>query len=77
MWFLTAPLQRLQRVFHEIHLHVEEAYTDREAIQHALAELHLRLEAGALTEEEFDSSEALLLERLTALEDALRQAREA
>ena len=62
---LMAPARGLLWIFQEIHRAAqEEQVTDAESITAELSALYMRLETGKLTEEEFDSEEKLLLERL-------------
>ena len=62
---LMAPARGLLWIFQEIHRAAqEEQVTDTESITAELSALYMRLETGKLTEEEFDSEEKLLLERL-------------
>jgi hypothetical protein len=62
---LMAPAHGLLWIFQEIHRAAqEEQVTDAESITAELSALYMRLETGKLTEEEFDSEEKLLLERL-------------
>jgi Gas vesicle protein G len=73
---LLAPLKGLAAVCRQIE---EAARQELQARQKAavtsLAELHKRLEAGQLGEEEFDLEEAELLERLDAIERTLNRDR--
>jgi len=47
----------------------QEQAGEAEAVTQSLSELHMRLETGAITEEEFEAAETRLLDRL----DAIRQ----
>lgn len=64
------PFRGLLTIFREIHkAAIEEIEGEAQAIRDELASLYKSLEEGALTEEEFDSREGLLLDRLDQIED--------
>ena len=65
---LLAPLQGVLWVARQLDDAVRQAQEQEEAALKArLRELHLRLEAGQLSEQEFEAQEARLLDRLDAL----------
>ncbi len=66
---LLSPYRGLIWIFKEIH-HIaeEELNGEADSIRAALTELYMQLETGQITEEAFDAQEAVLLERLDALE---------
>lgn len=55
-------------IFEEVAERVRDELENPEAIKAELAELNRQLEAGALSEEEFERREAPLVERLMQLE---------
>jgi hypothetical protein len=67
---LVSPFRGLCWIFRELHNAVqEEAINEAEDITQQLSELYMMLETGKITETEFDEREAILLDRLDALED--------
>jgi hypothetical protein len=67
---LASPFRGLFWIFRELHNAVqEEAVNEAENITQQLSELYMMLETGKISEDEFDEREALLLDRLDALED--------
>lgn len=67
---LLAPLKSLLWVFREIHNVVqEESAGEADAITHALSELYMKLETGAITESEFAAEEKMLLDRLDLIRE--------
>ena len=67
---LAAPFHGLFWIFRELHNAVQEdAVNEVENITQQLSELYMMLETGKITEAEFDEREAVLLDRLDALED--------
>jgi hypothetical protein len=67
---LASPFRGLFWIFRELHNAVqEEAVNEAEDITQQLSELYMMLETGKISEAEFDESEAILLDRLDALED--------
>ena len=67
---LVSPFRGLFWIFRELHNAVqEEAINEAEDITQQLSELYMMLETGKITEAEFDEREAILLDRLDALED--------
>lgn len=66
---LVSPVRGLFWIFRELHNAVqEEAVNEVENITQQLSELYMMLETGKITEDEFDEREAILLDRLDALE---------
>ena len=59
-----APVRGSAWVIQQILREAERIYYDPAAVQEELARLEERLEAGEITEEEFDRTEAELLDRL-------------
>ena len=65
---LLSPFKGLIWVAREINAAVQrELAGDRDQVTQALSELYLRLESGAITEDQFDAEEARLLDRLDAI----------
>jgi hypothetical protein len=65
---LLSPMTGLTFILREIARAVDETReADRRAAMAALQELHRLIERGAITEAEFDTREAALLDRLDAL----------
>ncbi|MCK9636532.1 MAG: gas vesicle protein GvpG [Methylobacter tundripaludum] len=57
-------------IFRQIHeLAEEELAGEADRIRESLTELYMQLEAGQITEEEFEQQEAVLLDRLDALDE--------
>ena len=66
---LLAPFNSLLWVFKEINAAVQqETAGEAEGLTRSLGELYMRLETGAITEEQFEAEEAQLLDRLDAIE---------
>lgn len=66
---LLAPFTSLLWVFKELHKAVQqEAAGEADAVTRALSELYMQLETGVITEEEFATQEAQLLDRLEAIQ---------
>ncbi|WP_163833113.1 gas vesicle protein GvpG [Spartinivicinus ruber] len=69
---LLAPYKGVKWIFKEIHrLTQEELENESEQITQALTELYRKLEAGEITEEEFDDGEQQLLNRLDEIDEML------
>jgi hypothetical protein len=67
---LTAPFKGLLWVFGKIHkAAVEEIEGQSERITTELRELYMQLDTGKITEEEFDTREQELLDRLDKLDE--------
>jgi hypothetical protein len=65
---LMSPMTGLTFVLKKVAEAVDEAReADRRAIMGALQELHRQIERGTITEDEFDSREKVLLDRLEAM----------
>lgn len=66
---LLSPFTSLLWVFKEINEAVQqEIGGEQEGITRSLSELYMKLETGAITEEQFEAEEKLLLDRLDAIE---------
>lgn len=66
---LLSPFSSLLWVFKEIHKAVQqEKDGEAEGVTRSLSELYMKLETGAITEEEFAAGEKRLLDRLDAIE---------
>lgn len=66
---LLSPFTSLLWVFKEINEAVQqEKAGEHEGITRSLSELYMKLETGAITEEQFESEEKQLLDRLDAIE---------
>lgn len=59
-----ASAKGLYHVFKTIHDQAYDELYDPEKIKQALIHLQLKLEMGAITEEEYDEAEEVLLDRL-------------
>ncbi len=68
MSILTAPFRGLLRVFEEVADRAEEELYDEGAIMTQLTELYKKLEAGAISEDDFALREEELVERLDEIE---------
>lgn len=67
---LTSPMRGMLWIFEEIHNAAESEIANRaQNITHELTRLYERLDRGDISEDEFESQESELLERL----DAIRQ----
>lgn len=67
---LLSPFTSLLWVFREIHEAArQEMAGEAEALTHALSELYMQLETGAITEEEFAAEEQVLLDRLETIQN--------
>jgi hypothetical protein len=73
---VTGPLRGLQFVLEQIQAEADAVLLDARRVHTALVQLSLQLDMGAISEEEYEEQEALLLERLNAI-DAQRSALEA
>ena len=63
-------LSPLLWIFREINESVQkEQAGEAEAVTRSLSELYMKLDTGAITEEEFDAAEAVLLDRLDAIQE--------
>ena len=65
---LLFPAKGLFYIFKQIHKAAEEEFLNEENISAELSELYMMLETGRITEEEFDKSESVLLNRLEQIE---------
>ncbi|MEE7625644.1 gas vesicle protein GvpG [Methylobacter sp. Wu8] len=67
---LFSPIKGIMWIFRQIHeLAEEELAGEADRIRESLTELYMQLEAGQITEEEFEQQEAVLLDRLDALDE--------
>lgn len=65
---LLSPVKGFMWLVRELHNAAEQEVADeRDRIVRQLQSLHMRLEAGQIDENEFDETEAALLDRLDAL----------
>ena len=63
-------LSPLLWIFREINESVQkEQAGEAEAVTRSLSELYMKLDTGAITEEEFSATEAVLLDRLEAIQE--------
>lgn len=69
MGLLSAPFRGLLRVFEEVADRADEELYGEDAIKAELADLYMRLEAGTITEEEFEQREAELVQRLEEIDE--------
>ncbi len=69
MGLISAPFRGLLRIFEEVADQAEKELYDEDAVKSELAEIYKQLEAGDLTEEEFDLREAELVQRLENIEE--------
>lgn len=68
MGLFSAPLNGLLRVFEEIAARAEQELNDDEAIKAQLTALYSQLEAGTISEEDFEQQEMALALRLQEIE---------
>lgn len=67
---LFSPVKGILWIFRQVHeLAEEELAGEADRIRESLTELYMQLEAGQITEEEFEQQEAVLLDRLDALDE--------
>jgi hypothetical protein len=66
-------LKGLLRVFEEIAERAERELYDEDAVQAELMALYMKLETGAISEEEFEEREAELVERLEEIDEHRQQ----
>lgn len=65
---LLFPVRGITWIFREIHNAAQQEFEhETDAITAELSELYMMLETGRITEEEFDSREKELLDRLDAI----------
>ncbi len=69
MGLVTAPLRGLLWVFEEIADRAEKELYDEDAVKAELMEIYRTLEAGSLTEDDFNRREAELVERLQRIDE--------
>lgn len=66
---LLSPFTSLLWLFREIHNRAQqERASEAETVTRSLGELYMKLDTGAITEEEFAAGEKQLLDRLDAIE---------
>ena len=66
---LLSPFTSLLWVFREIHNRAQqERAGEAETVTRSLSELYMKLDTGAITEEQFAAEEKQLLDRLDAIE---------
>jgi len=73
MGLFSMPLRGLLRVFEEIAERAEQELYNEDAVKAELMELYKRLEAGSISEEDFNQQEAALVERLEEIEEHKRE----
>jgi len=67
---LFSPIKGINWIFKKVHeLAQEELVGEADRLRESLTELYMQLEAGQITEEEFEQQESLLLDRLDALDE--------
>jgi len=67
---LLFPIKSIFWIFHEIHNAAQqELATEAESITAELSELYMMLETGRITEDEFDTREKELLDRLDVIQE--------
>jgi hypothetical protein len=67
---LFSPIKGINWIFKKVHeLAQEELVGESDRLRESLTELYMQLEAGQITEEEFEQQETLLLDRLDALDE--------
>lgn len=67
---LFSPVKGIMWIFRQIHeLAEEELAGEADRIRESLTELYMLLETGGMTEEEFEQQEAVLLDKLDALDE--------
>ena len=67
---LLFPVRSILWIFREIHnAALEEQAGEADRITAQLSELYMMLETGKITEEEFDTAEKVLLDRLDAIKE--------
>ena len=66
---LLSPFTSLLWLFREIHNRAQqERASEAETVTRSLGELYMKLDTGAITEEQFSAEEKQLLDRLDAIE---------
>jgi len=73
MGLLSIPFRGMIRVFEEVAKRAEEEIYNEDAVKAELTDLYMKLEAGGITEEEFERREAELVQRLEEIERYQRQ----
>ena len=67
---VLSPFTSLLWIFKELHKAVQqEVAGEAETVTRSLSELYMKLETGAITEEEFAAEEKRLLDRLEAIQN--------
>jgi hypothetical protein len=64
MGLISAPFRGLRWIFEELADRVDQELYNEDAVKAELTDSYLKLEAGAMTEEEFGRREAELVKRL-------------
>jgi hypothetical protein len=68
---LLAPVHGIFWIFREIHNATQQEYaSEGESLTAQLTELYMMLETGKIGEEEFDTCERVLLDRLDAIQES-------
>ncbi|HVE84048.1 MAG TPA: gas vesicle protein GvpG [Myxococcales bacterium] len=73
MGLISAPFRGLLKVFEEVADRAEKVLYDEDAVKAELTDIYMKLEAGSLTEEEFNRREAELVQRLEEIEAHQKQ----
>jgi len=66
---LLSPIKGLFYIFKQIHNAAEDELLNEEGVSAQLSELYMMLETGKITEEEFNTQESALLDRLDQIEE--------
>jgi hypothetical protein len=69
MGLLMTPFRGLLRVFEEVAEQAEQELYNEDAVKAELMDLYKRLEAGALSEQDFVQHEVALVQRLEEIEE--------
>jgi len=72
MGLFSAPFRGLLRVFEEVARQAEDELYDGDGIRQQLIEIYTQLEAGSISEQEFERREAALVERLEEIDERNR-----
>jgi len=71
---MLSPAKFVLWIFRQVHdAAKEELAGEKQRLTAELSQLHAMLESGRLSEDEFDTREGVLLDRLDALEDRAAQ----
>jgi Gas vesicle protein G len=70
---ITAPVAGVRYCIEKVVEYAEHEFTDEEPVRDQLLELHVELEEGRVTEDEYVEREAVLLVRLREIREQRRQ----